>query len=127
MRKGGVSLESLREVVGEVKEVTLDPGDEARSPGLRHKHYSPSARIVIVRPGDEITASSADGFIGLEHRAGEFGNTLVCVNKDAYARELFEFFRACDRQGIERIFCEAVPEEGIGAALMDRIRRAADR
>lgn len=127
LRKGGVPLERLREVVGEVKEFTLDQSNEARSPGLRHTHYSPSATVVIVQPGDEIISSSADGFIGLHRRTGEFGTTLRCANADAYARELFEFFRACDRQGIERIFCEAVPEKGIGAALMDRIRRAADR
>ena len=127
LRKGGVPLERLREVVGEVKEFTFDQSNEARSPGLRHTHYSPDAAIVIVQPGEAIAASAADGFIGLQRRADEFGTTLVCANADAYARELFEFFRECDRRGIERIICEAVPEEGIGAALMDRIRRAADR
>jgi L-threonylcarbamoyladenylate synthase len=127
LRKGGVPLERLREVVGEVDEFALDESNEARSPGLRHTHYSPNATVVIVQPGEEIAANASDGFIGLQRRTGEFGKTLVCVNADAYARELFEFFRECDRQGVERIFCEAVPEEGIGAALMDRLRRAADK
>lgn len=126
LRKGGVPLARLREVVGEVREFTFAQSSEARSPGLRHKHYSPSATIVIVQPGEEFIAGTADGYIGLQRRTGEFGTTLVCANVDAYARELFEFFRACDRQGIGRIFCEAVPEEGIGAAVMDRIRRAGE-
>jgi L-threonylcarbamoyladenylate synthase len=51
----------------------------------------------------------------------------VCANAEAYARELFHFFRRCDAAGARRIACAAVPETGIGLALMDRLVRAARR
>ena len=126
LRTGGVSIESLREIVGEVRQYDSDEIAEARSPGLKHKHYSPVARVVIVSAESELDATESDAFIGLSRRNDMPGKSLVCANVDAYARELFEFFRECDRLGVKRIFCEAVAEEGIGSALMDRIRRAAE-
>ncbi|MFO1528441.1 MAG: Sua5 family C-terminal domain-containing protein [Kiritimatiellia bacterium] len=48
----------------------------------------------------------------------------ICANADAYARELFHFFRVCDAAGVRRIACGTVPETGIGLALMDQLRRA---
>ena len=50
---------------------------------------------------------------------------MIVEDAGEYARELFEFFRECDRRGIKTIYCQSVPETGIGGALMDRIRRAA--
>jgi L-threonylcarbamoyladenylate synthase len=82
---------------------------------------------VIIEAGGPLHATSADAFIGLGEPTEPFGKTLVCAGVEAYAREVFEFFRQCDRAGVKRIFCEAVPEVGIGAALMDRLRRAAEK
>jgi L-threonylcarbamoyladenylate synthase len=102
-----------------------DEIDESRSPGLRHKHFSPTAAVVIVHAFAKVAANPGDAFIGLRKPSDAFRKVVVCENAEAYARALFEFFRECDRLGVERIFCEAVPEAGIGAAVMDRIRRAA--
>jgi L-threonylcarbamoyladenylate synthase len=43
----------------------------------------------------------------------------------AYARDLFAALRELDSTGVEGIFVEAVPEDGIGRTIMDRLRRAA--
>ncbi len=45
---------------------------------------------------------------------------------DRKTREVFNFFRECDRANVETIYCETVDEKGIGAALMDRLKRASD-
>ena len=42
-----------------------------------------------------------------------------------FGRELFAGLRALDAAGVDRIVIEAVPELGVGAAIMDRLRRAA--
>ena len=55
-----------------------------------------------------------------------FALTQICTSADEYAHTLFEFFRNCDRAGISVIYCEEVREDGIGMALMDRLRRAAE-
>lgn len=125
LRKGAVSLERLREIIPGMTVYDADEIAETRSPGLRHKHYSPTAAVVIVQADEQLAANPADAFIGLRKPSDAFRIVMVCENAEAYARALFEFFRECDRLGVERIFCEAVPEQGIGAAVMDRIRRAA--
>ncbi|HBR56764.1 MAG TPA: hypothetical protein DEA22_04745, partial [Blastocatellia bacterium] len=51
----------------------------------------------------------------------------ICRDAEEYAHFLFAFFRECDRRNAEIIFCEEIDEGGIGAALMDRIRRAAEK
>jgi L-threonylcarbamoyladenylate synthase len=65
-------------------------------------------------------------FIGLTKPAENFELLKICASAEEYAHEVFAFFRQCDHAGIETICCETVPEKGIGAALMDRLRRAAE-
>jgi L-threonylcarbamoyladenylate synthase len=124
LRLGAVSLRELQSVVPLTQVASDEMEGSARSPGLRHKHYSPSARVVIYSPGVAIHEKSA-AFIGLHGPEELFTFMKVTRDVGGYARSLFEFFRECDRQKIETIYCEEVEETGIGAALMDRIRRAA--
>ena len=42
-----------------------------------------------------------------------------------YAHRLFDFMRRCDAAGVETIYCQTVEPTGIGAAIMDRLQRAA--
>ena len=44
---------------------------------------------------------------------------------EAYARDVFALLRAADAAGLARVEALAVPEAGLGRALMDRLRRAA--
>jgi L-threonylcarbamoyladenylate synthase len=123
LRAGAVSLEDLQIVAPETR-VYVPAGDEAvRSPGLKHKHYAPKARVVI---GVENDSAERAAFIGLNRPVGNFEFTKICHDVENYAHEIFAFFRECDRSNIESIVCEAVEEHGIGRALMDRLRRAAD-
>ena len=124
LRTGAIPVERLREVVPAIN--VLDSTDDApRSPGLKHKHYSPRARVVIVERGTQSYAKGGSAFIGLTPPIGAIGTSRICNSADEYASALFEFFRECDRRNVTTIFCEAVNEKGIGSALMDRIRRAA--
>ena len=56
----------------------------------------------------------------------EFDLIKICASVEEYAHEVFAFFRECDARKIETIYCETVEEKGIGLALMDRLRRAAE-
>ena len=128
LRPGAVSLEELREVVPEISLQGENIGPVA-SPGMRHRHYSPRARVEVLNVGEPFSPppGEAAAFIGLSRPKREAVVVEICDDVDDYARRLFEFFRRCDRAGIETVYCEAVPETGRGAALMDRIRRAAER
>jgi len=126
LRAGAVSLESLRETVGGTTAYVYREMNEARSPGMRHKHYSPSAAVVLDGEGRPRDNNIKTAFIGLDGPAWSPKLLRVCGSVEEYAREVFEFFRECDRQGIETIVCQPVEEKGIGIALMDRLRRAAE-
>lgn len=124
LRFGAISLNDVRRVIPDARLSSGSKDDAAKSPGLRHKHYSPRARVQIVRADDQIEDPSG-AFIGLENPAFETVFKLILPDTEAYAHSLFEFFRECDRREIANIYCAFVDETGIGAALMDRLRRAA--
>ena len=128
LRQGAISLEELQTVVPDTVSYKAVDGEPVRSPGLKHKHYSPQAAIVLIEPGSEIPdlRSENAAYIGLYRPSGEYKKALICSSAELYAHSLFEFFRECDREAIGMIYCETVAEDGIGAALMDRLRRAAE-
>lgn len=134
LRRGGVSHEQLAALLGPVDCVgASDSAVLARSPGLRHRHYAPRARVELVAEGEgeaaAARAQAAGERVALVCRhAVPFSAVLVRRMPAAledYAQALFATLRALDDEGIERIVVEAVPETGIGAAIMDRLRRAA--
>jgi L-threonylcarbamoyladenylate synthase len=127
LRSGSVSLEALRAEVPKIRSQMNDPVTVARSPGLRHKHYAPNARVVLVDSPAEIPGNGNIAYIGLEDLPREINRSLVCPSVEEYARNVFAFFRDCDNAGIATIYCEKVEEKGLGTALMDRLRRAASR
>jgi L-threonylcarbamoyladenylate synthase len=126
LRQGAVSLKELRAVVRETRVPGQADAIQNLSPGLRHRHYTPAAKVQIV--GAPVPEEDRNGtaWIGLgQHDPSGFELSRTCASVDEYAAKLFEFFRECDRQGILTVYCEQVAETGIGAALMDRLRRAA--
>jgi L-threonylcarbamoyladenylate synthase len=126
LRPGAISLDGLRSVVGDII-VSFGGEKEHRSPGMRHQHYSPRAGVRLVSSADTIDDFAAAAFIGIHNRPENFAFKSICSSMNEYAHDVFEFFRECDRRGIEIIYCELVPETGMGTALMDRLRRAATR
>jgi L-threonylcarbamoyladenylate synthase len=125
LRSGAISLEDLQKIVPETRDYKLKENEAARSPGLKHRHYSPKARVILIADfGFRISGSSA--FIGLNKPQIEFDLVKICASAAEYAHEVFAFFRRCDHARVETIYCEIVEEKGIGAALMDRLRRASE-
>jgi len=126
LRSGAITLEQLQTIIPETLLYRLRENEAAKSPGLKHRHYSPHAKVVLVNPTSNIQNLKSSAFIGLELPDEKFDLMKICASVEDYAHSIFDFFRQCDRQGIERIFCETVEETGIGTALMDRLKRAAE-
>lgn len=129
LRPGAISVEALREEIGDVRVGGDDTDDAPRSPGTRHRHYAPRASVVLVADPGEATAGPPAAYIGRDSpgRPQQFAHTLVVESLAEYAEELFHFFRTADREGVEVIYAQTVPDEGLGRALNDRLRRAAAR
>jgi len=67
-------------------------------------------------------------WIGLEptdHLMHASEMSCVCGSIEEYAANLYSFFRECDNSHIDKIYCQSVPKQGLGTALMDRLSRAA--
>jgi len=126
LRSGAVTLEQLREIVPETRVYQIKKDEMPKSPGLKHRHYSPRAKIVLLSPKSKVQSPKSKAFIGFDKPDFKFDKMKICESVEDYAREVFNFFRECDRENIETIYCEMVEEKGIGAALMDRLKRASD-
>lgn len=127
LRQGAISLTQLQEVVPATKSYVPNSGEQPKSPGLRHKHYSPTAKVVILDDKCEISNLEVrSAYIGVNERGEQFQITRICRSAKEYASAVFEFFRECDRRGVKTIYCETVDETGIGSALMDRLRRSVE-
>jgi L-threonylcarbamoyladenylate synthase len=124
LRAGAVTLEQLQKVVASTRLANVKDDDVVRSPGLKHKHYSPKARVVLIDSLDEIVLADNSAYIGLDAPEFDFELQQVCSSVEEYAHDLFLFFRRCDEREIKIIFCQKVEEKGLGLALMDRLKRA---
>jgi len=127
LRAGAVTLEQLRAVIPEIGLASADDKSAPRSPGLKYRHYAPRAQVYLVTHPDQIASPKESGYIGLDEPDEGFRLARRCRDLADYARELFLFFRECDAAGVRDIYCQRVDEEGLGLALMDRLRRAAHR
>ena len=127
LRSGAISLEDLRLIIPETELYQIKKDEIVRSPGLKHRHYSPLAKVRLVSDSRlQISNSRLSAFIGVNEPEIEFDLIKICGSVEEYAREVFAFFRECDRRNIGTIYCQIVEETGIGAALMDRLRRASE-
>ncbi len=146
LRRGGTPVEALRAVVGEVDVATRSTGggSAARvmagqaSPGMLERHYAPRTPLTLVEPGGWSTwvpdsNTGALVFIGLPAGVGGDGGMGIGAvevlspsgDLSEAAANLFAAIRRLDERGLSRLYAEVVPEEGLGRAINDRLRRAA--
>jgi L-threonylcarbamoyladenylate synthase len=149
LRPGGLSLDTLREVLPEVEfapRSTLSVQEAAPAPGMLLKHYSPRAGMWLYDGSDENIrqemAKAATTFIQSGKRVGvliadedqpAFANSNVEMitlgslnNLEVIASRLFAGMRELDSRGVDVILARSYRAEGIGLALRDRLTRAAE-
>ncbi len=144
LRHGAITVEQLREIEPSIQLRSASNDFEVNSPGLRHRHYQPHAKVVLCVSPNQVVLPVVDNFDRLPpEQVGEEGrNAFIgivepdpsqpfamqhhCRDIEDYARSLFEFFRQCDSAGIANIYCQIVDEIGLGRAIMDRLRRASE-
>jgi len=128
LRAGGVALEELREILPTIRIGKHYSNGAVLSPGIKYRHYSPKATVHIISNTEEIVPDDNAAYIGMQRLNRKNIRLMkMCHNKKEYARSLFYFFRRCDKKNIRTIYCESVSEDGIGLALMDRIRKASQQ
>lgn len=127
LRSGGISAHRIQQLLPETEVNTKPQNGIARSPGMKYRHYAPLAKVHLAANLENVPEGNLIGYIGLNsHPFPErLGMHLTCDSPEVYAHELFRFFRRCDRAGLRAIYCQEIPREGLGMAVMDRVERAA--
>ena len=146
LRPGGITREQLEEVLGKVE---LDPalaGVEAakpKAPGMKYRHYAPKAKMYVVETQEALqllpafakeAAKAAPVAVicgGKVAEAMQRAEHLHILNwgtdKKELALKLYRLLRRCDKLGVGLILSEGVAEDGLGLAIMNRMRKAAGR
>ncbi len=123
LRPGGVTLEELEAVLGRV--VSAEPQGEVRSPGLLTGHYAPARPLRL--EAERVAADEALLAFGpapLQGAAASVNLSETGDLREAAAR-LFAALHELDRPEFAAIAVMPIPEHGLGAAINDRLRRAA--
>ena len=142
LRPGGVTVEELREVLGEVEVDDavlhrLAEGAVAASPGMKYKHYAPKANVLLLKGSDDafidyINAHAADDVCALccdEDLLLLRTKTVSLGRRGDYlthARHLFDCLRRMDENPtVHTVYSRLPSTEGVGLAVYNRLIRAA--
>jgi L-threonylcarbamoyladenylate synthase len=122
LRPGGVTQSEIEAEIGPL----AGPGDgPARSPGMMESHYAP--RLPLRLAAGDVAADEALLAFGAAAPAGaaETLNLSPSGNLDEAAANLFAMLHALDRPEFAAIAVVPIPDDGLGAAINDRLARAA--
>jgi len=124
LRPGGLALEAIEALIGPVVR-GRDPSGALRSPGMLASHYAPSLPLRLgalsVAPDEALLAFGPN----VPHGAARVLSLSETGDVVEAAANLFAALRALDRGDYRAIAVMPIPEDGLGLAINDRLRRAA--
>ena len=140
LRPGIISLEKIREIYPKTEysntiNSEITENTPSQSPGMKYKHYSPVAEVIIVKGtleqfSDYVTKHSGDGVYAMCFDGEQDRITIPSVSYgikgDGYsqASRLFMVLRMMDKLGVVRIFVRAPEETDESMAVFNRLLRA---
>lgn len=141
LRPGGVTPEMLESVLGEIEIDDavfnkLENGAKAASPGMKYKHYSPSARVILLKGTFEnykkyIEEHKSEKTVALCFDGEENELSVPCLPYGAendslsQAHLIFSRLREADEMGADTVFARYPERSGVGLAVYNRLIRAA--
>jgi L-threonylcarbamoyladenylate synthase len=127
LRRGAVTQEEL----AEFGNVTAAIDAQVRSPGQLPSHYAPRTPLALVKDANSFTSQKQrSGLLAWRSASNRFSEVRVLSPQGDLreaATNLFRQLRELDHAKLDLIVAEKVPDEGIGRAINDRLRRAAQR
>jgi len=132
LRPGGLPRAEIERVLGRA---LLQPPADADSdsgqplaPGMLASHYAPRAKVrlhaISLEPGEALLAFGLGAISGID-AASAVMNLSPRGDLDEAAANLFGYLRALDSKGAQTIAVMPIPDDGLGEAINDRLRRAA--
>ena len=146
LRPGGITCEMLERVLGPIMSDTVlevQKDQKPRSPGMKYRHYSPRAGLVLVEGDTEKVVERINtltlekqqegrkiGILTCSENMGRFlGDVIIPAGSlhepSTLAAGLYQALRKFDETDVDIIYSEAFCEKGIGQAIMNRLKKAA--
>lgn len=148
LREGYITKEQIEDELKKSVDICKFSCDKPLSPGMKYKHYSPDAKLLIARRKDSRMKTiinivyAAESLSNknkkvkiifsepipekIKREFSKLGSVTEYENNIQMARSLFKELRNADRKNFDVIIIEGVCEFGIGRAIMERIEKAAD-
>ena len=133
LRPGGASIEDIEEALGTPCARAAPPAERPLAPGQLTRHYATRTPLRIL-PGPAGPAPEDGRRTGLLAWSGGADGGYAAVEvlapdgrSTTAAARLFAALRRLDALGLEAIVAEPCEEQGLGTAIMDRLRRCAAR
>ena len=143
LRPGGVTVEQLQKIIGKIAIHPIVKGKKTksihRSPGMKYRHYSPNAKIILIEGAKNKVNSkilqlldsykkqgSRVGILAVEKLKHKSDMTrFVGKNPDTIAANLFRAFREFDENKIDIVLAQGISHRGLGLGIMNRLGKAA--
>ena len=141
LRPGKITVEQLRETIGEVivDDAVINPlgaDKKAASPGMKYKHYSPKANVILLKGGRELFCKYVNkqvdknaAVLCYDEEIENITIPYISVGRsndyDTQARKLFSSLRKADEYGFKTVYAHCPGTEGEELAIYNRIIRAA--
>ena len=139
LRPGGISAEQIEAVLGQ--EVAISPAvtqalgehESPASPGMKHRHYAPRAKLTLVRGPlagflKHAELEQPDGLLVFDgdEIPGDYAVLRYGANAEQQARQLFARLREIDALGLQSVLVRCPEQDGLGLAVYNRLLRAAN-
>lgn len=135
LRPGGITKEMLEEVIGPV----IQPNHEQqkldstpKAPGMKYTHYAPNAPVYLIEDNKDVVEEAIMKLKNEGNNVALLAPTPLNEVKADYffpfgeeGDQLYDALRACDKTDATIILATATSDEGVGAAIMNRLEKAA--
>lgn len=135
LRLGGMTLERLGDLLGQIPELALSTHSNPQAPGQLDKHYATRVPLVLTKDMESSALEYAGERLALLSLKEPY-SSIPWVQSEVLSEEgnlfeaaqkLFASMRRLDQGNATLILCEHFPEEGLGRAINDRLHRASHR
>ncbi|MBC2193079.1 threonylcarbamoyl-AMP synthase [Listeria sp. FSL L7-0229] len=142
LRPGGITKEQIERVIGPVDSSSnsTTETEKPKAPGMKYTHYAPKAPVYLIEGSAEFWQSEINkaeaahkkiGILATKELANKLTTSAIIQTTgsisalDEVATSLYNGLRAFDHEDVELIFAEVYPETELGAAIMNRLEKAA--
>lgn len=134
-RLGGLEISEIESLIGEVK-VKSHSSSNPQAPGLLESHYAPTKPFIIGDLNVLISEYQSRGVDFAVLSLTQIFSSIPAENQIALSKRgdlkkaatnLFAAMRSLDQSNAQVILAELMPEEGLGKAINDRLKRAATK